>query len=88
MNRSVRLSILVLLIIIASLAVNSVVTQTKITEKEYAGQVLDQYIKYYCPTAGTCARKKALEKLRRDWPHVYKLGFQALENDKEDTQNR
>lgn len=48
-------------------------------EKEYATQVLDQYIRYYCPNAGTCTRKKALSRLKSDWPHVYKLGFQALE---------
>mgnify|MGYP001588824693 FL=1 len=51
----------------------------QISDKEYAAQVLDQYIRYYCPNAGICTRKEALRRLRADWPHVYKLGFSVLE---------
>lgn len=62
------------------LTVSAVRRQQSVTDQEYAAQVLDQYIKYYCPSAGVCSRQKALRRLRRDWPHVYKLGFQILEN--------
>ena len=78
MKRHKQLSIIILLIIIF-LAVKAVKIQNAVTKEEYAAQVLDQYIKYYCPNAGTCTRKKALERLQRDWPHVYKLGFSILE---------
>ena len=54
-------------------------TKKQISDKEYALQVLDQYIRYYCPNAGTCTRKKALQRLRADWPHIYNLGFSVLE---------
>lgn len=67
-------------LVIIFLAVNTVKAQRTVNQKEYTVQVLDQYIKYYCPNAGTCTRKKALERLRRHWPHIYKLGFQILEN--------
>lgn len=66
------------------LAVAAVGRQQSVTDREYAAQVLEQYIKYYCPNAGTCTRKKALERLRRDWPHVYELGFNILEKDYEE----
>ena len=52
----------------------------QINDREYAIQVLDQYIRYYCPNTGTCTKEKALLRLKRDWPHVYNLGFQILEN--------
>jgi len=78
MKRHKQLSIIILLIIIF-LAVKAVKIQNAVTKEEFAAQVLDQYIKYYCPNAGTCDRKKALERLQRDWPHVYKLGFSILE---------
>lgn len=67
-------------LVIIFLAVNAVKVQRTVNQKEYTIQVLDQYIKYYCPNDDTCTQKKALERLRRDWPHVYKLGFQILEN--------
>ena len=73
-----QLSIIILLITIF-LAVKAATFQNAVTKEDYAIQVLDQYIKYYCPNAGTCTRKKALERLRRDWPHVYRLGFSILE---------
>lgn len=67
------------LITFVYLAVTTAINQRKVTEKEYAARILDQYIRYYCPNAGMCTRKKALERLQRDWPHVYKLGFSILE---------
>lgn len=75
------LRIYALLFTILLLSLHAVRIQRTVTPKEYATQVLDQYMKYYCPTSGICTRKKALQKLRRDWPHVYQLGFQVLEND-------
>lgn len=51
------------------------------TPEFFATKVLDQYIKFYCPQAGTCTRKDALSRMRREWPHVYRLGFQVLEQD-------
>lgn len=66
-----------------TLTVSAVNRQRSVTDQEYATRIIDQYIKYYCPNAGVCSRKKALERLRRDWPHVYKLGFQILERDYE-----
>jgi cell division protein FtsI/penicillin-binding protein 2 len=79
MNLLRRSTTIVLLITIVYLAVVTAIDQRKVTEEEYAAQVLNQYIKYYCPNAGTCDRKKALERLRLDWPHVYRLGFSILE---------
>ncbi len=70
---------LIILIIIVSIAMNAIRTQRQVSQKEFTTQVLDQYIKYYCPNAGICDRKKALGRLRRDWPHVYSLGFSILE---------
>ena len=43
--------------------------------KLFTLKVLDQYIKYYCPNSGTCTRKNALRRMKRDWPHIYRLGF-------------
>ncbi len=80
MKRHKQLSIIILLIIIF-LAVRAAKIQNAVTKEEYAAQVLDQYIRYYCPNSGICDRKKALERLQRDWPHVYALGFSILEND-------
>lgn len=74
MTKKVLLASLVLGIIFFRL-----LTKKQISDKDYALQVLDQYIRYYCPNAGTCAREKALERLRLDWPNVYKLGFSVLE---------
>ena len=79
MKSSPLILFLVITAIIAVFAINLIKIQQSVSDKEYAAQVLDQYIKYYCPNAGTCDRKKALERLRRDWPHVYKLGFSILE---------
>lgn len=78
MKRHKRLSIIILLII-TFLAAKAVKIKNAATKEEYATQVLDQYIRYYCPHAGVCSREKALSNLRRDWPHVYKLGFSVLE---------
>lgn len=70
----------ILLFIALLVAIRAIQTQRKVTQKEYTAQVLDQYIRYYCPAVGTCSRTKALDRLRRDWPHVYQLGFQVLED--------
>ena len=51
----------------------------QISDKEYATQVLDQYIRYYCPKDGVCSHRQALDRMQRDWPHIYKLGFSILE---------
>lgn len=51
------------------------------TPELFATKVLDQYIKFYCPQSGTCTRKDALSRMHREWPHVYQLGFQELEQD-------
>ncbi len=83
MNRSRLILVLTILIIVAAAAVNAVAAQRRVSQKEFTAQVLNQYIKYYCPNAGVCSRKKALEGLKRDWPHVYKLGFQVLEENDE-----
>lgn len=52
-----------------------------IQEKEYAMQVLDQYIKYYCPQSGTCTRRQALRRIRKDWPAMYNLEFNILDDE-------
>lgn len=70
----------ILLFIALLFAIRAIQTQRKVTQKEYTTQVLDQYLRYYCPAVGTCTRKKALDRLHRDWPHVYQLGFQVLED--------
>jgi hypothetical protein len=54
-------------------------TEKQISDKEYALQVLDQYIRYYCPRDNVCSRHQALARMQRDWPHIYKLGFSILE---------
>jgi len=51
----------------------------QISDKDYALQVLDQYIRYYCPRDGDCSRKQALTRAKRDWPEIYNLGFANLE---------
>jgi|GEM_PF-5798000 len=79
MNRFRRLTTIVLLITIVYLAVVAAINQRKVTEKEYALQVLDQYIRYYCPKDGVCSHHQALARMQRDWPHIYKLGFSILE---------
>ena len=54
-------------------------TKKRISDKDYALQVLDQYIRYYCPRDNVCSRRQALARMQRDWPHIYKLGFSILE---------
>lgn len=44
----------------------------------FATNVLGQYIRYYCPHSGLCTRKKALIRMKTNWPHIYRLGFQEL----------
>lgn len=51
----------------------------QISNKEYAFQVLDQYIRYYCSRDNICSHRQALNRMQRDWPHIYKLGFSVLE---------
>ncbi|MBI5357157.1 hypothetical protein HZB78_06135 [Candidatus Collierbacteria bacterium] len=79
MTQKRRILFLVILIIIAA-AINAIKTQNRVSQKEFTTQVLDQYIKYYCPNAGTCSREKALSSLRSDWPQLYSRGFSILEN--------
>ncbi len=50
-------------------------------QKRFTSEVLEQYIRYYCPNAGVCRESQALERMNREWPHVYRLGFQVLEHE-------
>jgi uncharacterized membrane protein len=81
MNRHKQLSIIILLIIIF-LAVAAIKVQKSVTKEEYAAQVLDQYIKYFCPRNNICSQKAALNNLRLSWPNVYQAGFSILEDEK------
>lgn len=70
---------LLLAIVILGIFLFSLTSQKQISDKEYAAQVLDQYIRYYCPRDNVCSHRQALIRMQRDWPHIYKLGFFVLE---------
>lgn len=74
MTKKILLAVFILGIIFFRLS-----TKTEISDKDYALQVLDQYIRYYCPRDNICSHRQALTRMQRDWPHVYKLGFSILE---------
>lgn len=54
-------------------------SQKQASDQEYASQVLDQYIRYYCPRDGDCTKKQALARAKKDWAEIYDLGFFLLE---------
>lgn len=70
---------LLLAIVILGIFFFTLNSKKQVGDKEYATQVLDQYIHYYCPHDNICSRRQALDRMRRDWPHIYKLGFSVLE---------
>lgn len=70
---------LLLVIIILEIFFFTLNSKKQVSDKEYAAQVLDQYIRYYCPRDNVCSHRQALIRMQRDWPHIYKLGFSVLE---------
>ena len=70
---------LLLVIIILGIFFFTLNSKKQVSDKEYAAQVLDQYIRYYCPRDNVCNHRQALIRMQRDWPHIYKLGFSVLE---------
>lgn len=70
---------LLLAIVILGIFFFSLTSQKQISDKEYAAQVLNQYIRYYCPRDGDCTREQALARTKKDWADIYDLGFFLLE---------
>ena len=72
---------LLLAIVILGIFIFMLNSKKQISDKDYTLQVLDQYIRYYCPRDGDCNRKQALGRIKKDWPEAYNLGFYMLENE-------
>jgi hypothetical protein len=70
---------LLLAIVILGILIFMLNSKKQISDKDYALQVLDQYIRYYCPRDGDCSRGQALARAKKDWPEIYNLGFFILE---------
>jgi len=80
-TKGLKLIVLVIIMFYLIPMIHRAVSSTQgISDKEWASQVLDQYIRYYCPTSGICNRKNGLERMRRDWPRIYLSGFNILED--------
>lgn len=67
------------IIILTLLGIGRIVANQKISDEEYAWQVVDQFRHYLCPRAGVCTQQEALNHLREDWPTIYQAGFSVLE---------
>lgn len=77
MNKSIgRIAVFIILIIF--LFILPILTKPKLTEEEYAWQVIDQFTKFTCSRSGICDRKKALAHLRNKWM-TYAKHFEILE---------
>lgn len=74
--------IIIVILLSLSLIALKLLHRPAASETEFASQVLDQYIRYFCPRDGICDHSQGLKSLRLAWPNVYQAGFSILEDEK------